>query len=393
MAAKSVSELAAPAVTPRKERLLSLDVFRGLTLFGMVLANTHGDPRFRYPPLSHAAWHGWTFTDLIFPFFLFIVGVAIPYSIESQRSRGGTSGQIVRKAFRRAVVLFLIGVAMNWYHTLNVAKPAFDWPHLRFFNVLQRIAICSVVLTVLYLWVKPRTQAALAVMILVLYFVLMKYVPVPGYGAGVLDKVGNWAQYVDEQVMGPHCGSMAQGHYFEGKGLLSTLPALVTALLGLWTGRYLRSSATALEKLVNLYFCGTAAMFLGAVWDYFIPINQNLWTSSLVLLMGGMAMVVLASCYYVADVRKITWWTKPFVIFGMNSIAVWVGSVTLRDTLEKIQVAGNSGKLISLKTYLNDALVPWLGPMNASLGFAILFTLFWLAVLGVCYRYKIVFKV
>jgi predicted acyltransferase len=383
---------ALPSLEPKKPRLLALDVFRGLTLFGMVLVNTHGDSRFQYPPLRHVAWHGWSFADLIFPFFLFIVGVAIPYSIESQRARGARSGQILRHVLRRAVVLFAIGVAMNWYHKFDFAQPALDLPHLRIFNVLQRIALCSVVVTGMYLWCKPRTQAAIAAAILVLYFVLLTFVPVPGYGAGVLEKVGNWTQYIDAQVMGAHCGWVEKGQPWEGKGLLSTLPAIVTVLMGLWTGRYLRSSAETMPKLVNLYFFGTAAMFLGAFWSNFFPINQCLWTSSLVLLMGGMAMVVLASCYYVADVRKVTWWTPPFVVFGMNSLAVWVGSVTFKDTLDKIRLVGSAGEPVSLKTHLFQWLAQWLGLWNGSLAFAILYLLFWLAIMSVLYRKKIFFK-
>jgi predicted acyltransferase len=381
------------ATSSKKQRLLALDVFRGLTLFGMVLVNSPGDSHFAYPAVKHVAWHGWAFADLVFPFFLFIVGVAIPYSVESRLARGANRGEIVRHVLKRAIVLFAIGLVMNWYHKLDLAYPALDLPHLRFFNVLQRIAICSVLVTTLYLWCKPRVQLALAAVILLSYFVLMEFVPVPGSGAGMLDKVGNWVQYVDSHVMGAHCGSTENGHFYEGKGLLSTLPALVTALMGLWTGRYLRSPAGALEKLVNLYFLGTLAMLLGTFWANFFPINQNLWTSSLVLLMGGIAMVVLASCYYVADVRKVTWWTPPFVVMGANSLAVWIGSVTLKDTLEKIKPAGPAGKAVDLKTHLYDGLVPWLGSWNASLAFAVLYVLFWLGIMGVLYRRRIFFKI
>lgn len=384
---------AAPLPQPGTQRLLALDVFRGFTLFGMVLVNSPGDSHFAYPAVKHVEWHGWAFADLVFPFFLFIVGVAVPYSIESQRKRGATRGRILLHVMKRAVVLFAIGVAMNWYHKLDLSKLALDLPHLRFFNVLQRIAVVSVLLTLLYLWCKPRAQIVLAVTILVGYFLLMKFVPVPGYGAGVLEKVGNWAQYLDENVMGAHCGFDAgRGHVHEGKGLLTTLPALVTGLLGMWTGRYLRGPAPVLEKLVNLYFFGSSAMLSGVLWSNIFPINQNLWTSSLVLFMGGTAMVVLASVYYVADFRKITWWTLPFVVMGTNSLLVWIGSVTFKDTLEKIKFAGAADKAMDLKTHLYHALVPWLGPWNGSLAFAVLYVLFWLAIMSVLYRNKIFFK-
>lgn len=378
---------------PKKQRLLSLDVFRGLTLFGMVLVNNHGDSHYRYRPLSHVPWHGWSFTDLIFPFFLFIVGAAVPFSVESRRARDAGKSSIVLHALRRALVLFAIGLAMNWYHALDFGHPALDLPHLRFFNVLQRIAICSAIVTVMYLWCRPSAQFGIAATILVLYYVLMVFVPVPGYGAGVLGRVGNWVQYVDSRVMGTHCGSIEYGHFYEGKGLLSTLPAIVTALLGMWTGRCLRSPGRAMDKLVNLYFLGTLAMFLGAFWDNFFPINQNLWTSSLVLFMGGMAVVVLASCYYVADVRKITWWTPALLAFGMNSLTVWVGSVTLNDTLVKIRLPDSAGKLIDLKTRMFHWLAGWFGPANGSLAFAVLYVLFWLGIMWVLYRKRIFWKI
>ncbi len=377
---------------PKKERLLSLDVFRGITLLSMVLVNSHG-AQYKYPPLSHVAWHGWSYTDLVFPFFVFIVGAAIPYSVESRRARGAGNAEIMLHVFRRALVLFAIGIAMNWWHKFDFAHPALDLAHLRFFNVLQRIALCSVAVTAIHLWWKPKTQMIFAAAVLVLYYVLMTFVPVPGYGAGVLEKVGNWVQYIDSHVMGAHCGMVEKGQFLEGKGLLSTLPAIVTALLGLWTGRYLRTSAGPYEKLVSLYFYGALGMFAGAFWANFFPVNQNLWTSSLVLLMGGMAATVLASCYYIVDMRKITWWTRPCLIFGMNSIAVWIGSVTFKDALEKIQLAAGDGKLVNLKTHLFNGLAQWFGPWNGSLAFAILYVLFWLAIMNEFYRRKIYFKV
>lgn len=387
------AESAGRPAPPKKERLLSLDVFRGLTLLGMVLVNSHGDGHYKYYPLSHVPWHGWSYTDLVFPFFLFIVGAAIPYSVDSRRARGAGQTEIILHTLRRAMVLIAIGLAMNWWHKFDFAQPALDLAHLRFFNVLQRIALCSVAVTAMHLWCKTRTQVIFAGAVLVLYYVLMNFVPVPGHGAGVLEKVGNWAQYIDAHVMGAHCGSIEKGQFFEGKGLLSTLPAIVTTLLGLWTGRYLRTSAGPQEKLVNLYFFGSIGMFLGAFWANFFPVNQNLWTSSLVLLMGGMAASVLASCYYITDVRKITWWTKPCLIFGMNSIAVWVGCTTFRDALEKIKFFGSDGKLVNAKMYMFNGLADWFGPWNGSLAFAILYVLFWLAIMNFFYRRKIFFKI
>ena len=400
---------------PRKERLLALDVFRGLTLVCMVLVNTPGNGSHTYTAVKHAPWHGWAMADLVFPFFLFIVGVAIPYSIDSRMSRGDSHGRIVLDAFRRAIVLFAIGLAMNWYAKIDFAdwKTAVNFAELRFFNVLQRIGICYFLGTLVYLWFRPWARFALGAAILLFYFVMMKYVPVPGYGAGVLDRVGSWTWYIDYHVMGAHCGFRYNGIPYELKGILSTLPAMVTVLLGIWTGRRLRQPAAASEKLVALYFFGTLGMLLGACWGAFLPfnqdlgksplmlllgglafpINQNLWTSSLVLFMGGMAMVVLASCYYIADLKKIAWWTRFFVVFGVNSIAVWVGSVVLSQTFDKIEFVGGSGELVSLKAWMFNGLATRLDPYDASLAFAVLYVLFWWAVMEFLYRRKIFLKV
>ncbi len=379
----------------KKERLLALDVLRGLTLTCMVLVNTPGDPKHTYTVLKHVSWHGWALADLVFPFFLFIVGVAIPYSIESRLAKGDSHRRIVWNALRRGIALFAIGLTMNWYAQIDFANwnTALDFSRLRFFNVLQRIGICYFFGTLMYLWCRPRAHFIVGVSILILYYVLMTFVPVPGHGAGVLERVGNWAQFIDHHVMGAHCGSHYKGFFYEGKGLLTTLPAFVTLLMGIWTGRLFRQPEAVSNRLVKLYFCGTLAMLFGACWNLTFPINQNLWTSSLVLFMGGMAMIALASCCYVADVRKTTWWTTWFVVFGVNSIAVWVGSVVLRQTLDKIRFDGGAGKLVSLKTFLFNGLADWLGSYNGSLAFAVLYVLFWWAIMrGLCRR-KIFFKV
>jgi predicted acyltransferase len=265
------------ARAPKKERILALDVLRGLTLVCMVLVNSPGDPKQTCAVLKHVTWHGWALADLVFPFFLFMVGAAIPYSTDGRLARGDSERRILLDALRRAVTLFAIGLAMNWYAKLDFANwgPSLEFGRLRFFNVLQRIGICYFIAMAMHLRWKPRTQAIFAASVLVSYFVLMKFVPVPGHGAGVLDQVGNWAQYIDANVMGTHCGSNYKGDFFETKGLLATLPALVTTLLGVWTGRMLRQPGTAPEKLMRLYFFGTTGMLLGACWDPIFPMGTS----------------------------------------------------------------------------------------------------------------------
>jgi predicted acyltransferase len=356
---------------PAAERLLCLDVFRGFTLLGMVLVNSH--PGKIYPPLAHARWHGWTFTDLIFPFFMFIVGVAIPYSFATRLRRGESPRSLFVHILRRSVLLFAIGMFLN-------AVPDFNLRTLRIMGVLQRIAICYFMASVIYAYLRwdAKTIVRVSAVILVLYFVIMVFVPVPGYGAGVLEPESNWGAYIDRILMPGHL----QRPMFEGKSLLGSFPALVTMLMGLLTGLWLRTSKPDYEKLTGMYFYGSLAMGAGAFWSLWFPVNQHLWTSSLVLLMGGIALLFLATFYYAVDVRKSTWWTTPFLVFGVNSLAVWVFS----QLLMKVLVAA------SLWKAAGDGLSYYLGPMNGSLAFAILYDLFWLGVMYVLYRRRIYIK-
>jgi predicted acyltransferase len=222
----------------------------------------------------------------------------------------------------------------------------------------------------------------------VLYFVLMKFVPVPGYGAGVLEPIGNWGNYIDRHIMLGHM----QHDGWEGKSLLGTFPALVTMLVGLLTGVYLRTPSLPYEKLTHMYFYGNICMVAGWLWSFWFPINQGLWTSSLVLFMGGIGLVFLATCYYAVDIKKVTWWTLPCLIFGVNSLAVWVFSQMGMKTLVAINVTGSSGAPVSLWKAGGDYLASYLGPVNGSLAFAILYVLFWLGIMGILYRRRILIK-
>jgi predicted acyltransferase len=360
---------------------VSLDVFRGFTLLGMVLVNSH--PGEIYPALAHGGWNKWTFTDLIFPFFVFIVGVAIPYSFTSRLERGASRQELFWQILRRCVLLFAVGLFLN-------AVPQFDLSTLRIMNVLQRIAICYFLASIIFVYLRMKTKSIvwLSGAILVLYFVLMKFIPVPGYGAGVLEPVGNWGNYIDQQII---AGRMQHGTW-EGKSLLGSFPALVTMLMGLLTGVHLRTTHSAYEKLTHLYFYGCMCMAAGAIWSLWFPINQNLWSSSLVLFMGGMALVFLATCYYIVDLKKITWWTLPCLIFGTNSIAVWVFSQLGMKTLMAINITGPNGTAVNLWKAGGDRLAYYFGPLNGSLLFAVLYDLFWLGVMGILYWRRVFIK-
>jgi predicted acyltransferase len=367
---------------PKQERLLSLDVFRGLTIAAMVLVNNQPSSSYAHPWLRHVAWDGWTIADLVFPFFLFIVGVALPYSVDSQLGRGASHTSIVLKALRRAIVLFLIGLALNGF-------PRYDLYHLRYFNVLQRIGVCYLVATVIELKMRPRSQVLLSAAILIGYFVLLKFVPVPGGAAGVFQREGSWVQYIDLQLIAGHM----QSPRFESKGLLSTVPALVTVLIGVWTGRRLKTAAPPMEKAADLYFYGTLGALVGCLWSLWVPIIQGLWTSSLVLFMGGLALVVLASCYYLVDIKQVRWWTPPLLVLGTNALSVWTFDWLLRVTLRTITVSPSPGQSVELRTYLWQQLSTWIGPSAGCMLFAVADLLFWLAVMGVLYRKRIFIKI
>jgi predicted acyltransferase len=378
---ESAATAEATPVPRTKERLLSLDVFRGFTLLGMVLVNSH--PGKIYPGLGHARWYGWGFADLIFPFFVFIVGVAIPFSFANRMARGATPRSMFPQIVRRCVLLFVIGVFLNLF-------PKFEWSTWRVMNVLQRIAICYFMATLLYVYLRwtAKSMAWLSAAILVLYFVLLKFVPVPGYGAGVLEPVGNWGNYIDRLIMDGHM----QHKMYEGKSLLGSFPALVTMLMGLLAGLHLRSAKSAHEKIADLYLYGSVCLAAGTLWSFWIPISQGLWSSSLVLFMGGIALLFLATCYYLVDVKKSAWWTAPFVVFGVNSIAVWVLSQMGMKTMVAIEMDYH-GKALNLWKVCGEIFSGWLGPMNGPLAFAIVFDLFWLGVMWILYRRRIYIRI
>lgn len=257
-------------------------------------------------------------------------------------------------------------------------------------NVLQRISICYFLSTLLYIYLRVSTRSIVSISaaILILYYVLMKFVPVPGSGVGVLEPVGNWANYIDQHVMAGHM----QHKDWEGKTLLGSLPSLVTMLMGLLAGIYLRTERLVYEKLTHLYLYGSLSMAAGAIWSAWFPINQQLWTSSLVLFMGGVALLGIATFYYLVDVRQSKWWTTPFLIFGMNSIAVWVFSQMGEKALKAFQMTAPAGGAIDYWTAANGFFIQHLGQWSGPLVFASVFELFWLGIMAILYHRRIFIK-
>jgi predicted acyltransferase len=373
-------------MTTQSNRLVSLDVFRGITIAGMVLVNNPGSWSHIYWPLEHAEWNGWTPTDLIFPFFLFIVGVAIPLAFGKRIERGDPRRSMFLKVVYRSVIIFLLGEFLAGF-------PYFHLSTIRIPGVLQRIAVCYFLASIIFLTARPRTQAIIAAALLVIYWLLMMRVPVPGYGAGDLSKEGSLAAYIDRNVFGVHV--WRQAIVFDPEGILSTMGALATTLFGVLTGNLWRSkNSTPLEKTAYMLIAGISCMIAGWAWDTWFPINKSLWTSSYVFFTGGLALQFLALCYWLIDIKGYKGWTKPFVIFGVNAIVLFVGTGVMARLLGLIKVPQAGGSSQALQTFIYDhAFMSWLSPINASLAFAITFILLWLFLMWLLFRKNVIIKI
>jgi predicted acyltransferase len=363
-----------------RARLLSLDVYRGITIAAMILVNNPGSWGAVYPPLRHAVWHGWTPTDLVFPFFLLIVGVAIPLAL-GRREEGGTSRrELFLKITRRTIIIFALGVFLNGFpYYANMAT-------IRIPGVLQRIALCYFFAAALFLTTSVRTQAIVALASLLVYWLVMTTVPVPGFGAGDLSRQGNLAAWIDRALLPGHTYKPD----YDPEGLLSTLPAVGTTLLGVLAGHWLRSRRTPLEKDAGLFVAGACGVVAGWAWGGWFPINKALWTGSFAVFTAGMGLQLLALCYWLIEIQGWRRWATPFVIFGRNSITVYVLSGLLAKIMSLVKVASVDGRATDLKTFVFDhAFASWASPMNASLLFAIAYVLFWLAVMSLLHWKKI----
>ena len=366
-------------------RLHSLDVFRGATIAGMLLVNNPGTWSAVYPPLRHAEWHGWTPTDLIFPFFLFIVGVAMTYSLGKQLAAGESRTTVLLRATRRAAVLFGLGLVLHSYPWIG-----FDWGELRIPGVLQRIALAFLGATVVYLWTGWRGRAAAAAALMLGYWAVMSWVPVPGGRAGVLEPGEDLGAYIDRAVFGTD-HLWASSRTWDPEGLLSTLPAVATVLLGVLAGQWLRSGRTGGAVARGLLAAGAAGVVVGLLWDVAFPINKALWTSSFVALTAGLGAITLAACYWVIDVKGYRRWALPFTVLGMNAITAYFLSSLMAQEIGMPRLAGTPD---TLKGWIfENAFASWLAPMNASLAFALCFVALWVVVMWGFYRKGIFVKV
>jgi len=354
----------------------------------MTVVNNPGDWGHIYPPLEHAEWNGCTPTDLVFPFFLFIVGVSLAYALAGARRSGAPLGPVLARVARRAAVLFGLGVLTSLY-------PHFDFATVRIMGVLQRIALVYFGCSLIYLVTTWRTQLLLLVVFLAGYAVLMQLVPVPGFGPANLEPTTNLGAWLDRTVLTePHLWQTSRT--WDPEGLLGTLPALGTGLLGLLAGTWLRwPGAARLSKPVGLAAAGAVAVVAGLVWNTWFPINKALWTSSYVLVAGGLALWLLALLYWLCDERGYRRGVGPAMAFGVNAIAVFFFSAILSRTFGLLRLPGPAGQPVGLKEWLYEwGIAPFFNdPRNASLAGAVVCLLIWWGVLSFLRRRHWVWKV
>jgi predicted acyltransferase len=356
-------------------RLVSLDVFRGITIAGMVLVNNPGTWSSIYWPLEHAAWNGWTPTDLVFPFFLFIVGVSITLAFARRVEEGTVKRDLYFKVIKRTAIIFGLGLFLNGF-------PYFQLGTIRIAGVLQRIALCYLIASLIFLTTKVRTQFLIAVVLLVFYCLVMTRLAAPGYAPGDLTKEGSLASFVDRVLLGPHIWK--QGKVYDPEGLLSTFPAVATTLFGVLTGHWLRSERPRFEKVVGMFVTGAVCVALGWAWNPFFPINKALWTSSYVVFTGGLALQFLALCYWLIDIKGYRRWAWPFEVFGVNALALFVGTALMVKLMALFKVQG---------WIFRNMFLSWADPINASLAYAIAFILLWLFLMWLLYRKGVIIKV
>jgi predicted acyltransferase len=355
------------------KRLLSLDVFRGATIAAMILVNNPGSWSDVYSPLLHAEWHGWTFTDTIFPSFLWIVGVAMTLSIARRIERGDNRIRLLLHVLKRSAILFALGLFLAGYRHFNLAT-------IRIPGVLQRIAVCYLIAGAIFLFTKRRGQIAAIVLLCTSYWMLMTLYPVPGCGAGSLTKDCNFARYIDGMALTGHMWSASK--VWDPEGIVSTLPAIATVLFGILAGHLLRTKRDEASKTAWMFAGGNALMFVGPFLSQWMPINKSLWTVPFSIFMAGFSMTVFAASYWIVDVQGWRRWARPFEIYGMNAITVFV----LSGLIAKESILSKVGG-VSVRTLVyTGVFVPLASLKNASLLFAVANVLLLYLVAWIMYR-------
>lgn len=437
-----------------QNRLLSLDVFRGITIAGMVLVNNPGTSPV-YWPLDHAEWNGLTPTDYIFPFFLFIVGIAISISLGKRVAEGVTTS-VYTKIISRAVTIYLLGAAVSVVPFFSFASTdapdwlkvaewllftvallflllrnyrvammlagvavlgiavmkivgynvvAYDFSTIRIMGVLQRIAVCYLITSLIFLHTNWKQQLGISIVLLLGYWLVMTVIPVPGCEITTMnDKACNLAAYLDRLIIGEN-HIWRFGKVYDPEGLLSTIPAIVTTISGVLTGTWLirkdegervkdKDESSSLNKVSGLFFFGVVLFAVAWIWNSFFPFNKSLWTSSYVLVTSGLALFMLGCCYWLVDIKGYKAWAKPFMIFGANALALFVFTGFFARMMSSFKVTAADGSRISIQSWIvHNVFLPVFEPINASLAYAICFILFWLFLMWLLYRKRIYIKV
>jgi predicted acyltransferase len=362
-------------------RLVSLDIFRGMTVAFMIIVNTPGSWQYVYPPLEHAKWHGCTPTDLVFPFFLFVVGISSWFSLKKYGSEMNWSSFL--RIFRRMAAIFAVGLFLNIF-------PYFgrDYSTLRIMGVLQRIAIAygigSIICLVFrreYLWI------VIAVMLL-MYWGLLAFFG----GADPYSLTDNFALKADIAILGKNHLYSGFGIPFDPEGLLSTIPAICTVIIGYFLGEIIGQGSADWKNALKLVLFGAAAFGLGYLWNMIFPINKPLWTSSYVLYTAGLAMGVLALIYLIADVIKFQVWGTPFIVFGTNALFAFFLSGIWTKLMLFIKISSGGEKVTLYSWIYTKICVPVAGNMNGSLMFAFIQLLLIWSFALILYRKKIMIR-
>jgi predicted acyltransferase len=366
-------------------RLLSLDVFRGATIASMILVNNPVDWDYAYSQLRHASWNGWTFTDMIFPFFLFIIGVSLTFSFEHRRQKGDTDAKLMLQVARRTLVLFVLGVVLTNF-------PRFDPSNFRIPGVLQRIALCYFFAALIFLKSGFRGQVFWTIGLLTSYWLMLILIPVPGIGPGVLEPGKNLPTYIDSILLRNHLWS----NYvpWDPEGIGSTIPAIASTLFGVLAGHWLRSEYSMETKTSRMLAVGLMLLAFGWISSFWLPINKGLWTSSYSIFMAGWALVCFAVLYWIVDVKGYERWSKPFAIYGKNAIAAYILSIALDGLMTHIRLKGPTGRHVKLKMYAFDHFFIKLGgPNGDSLLYSISFVLVIFAIVWIMYRKRWFLKI
>lgn len=372
------------AISIKTNRILSLDVFRGLTIVLMIIVNSQGN-QYPYPILEHASWNGCTLADVVFPFFLFIVGLTSVISLKKCKDQNPeVKSKVYSGILKRSIILFVLGLF------LNIFPYYINFHTIRVYGILQRIALCYLICSILYLKTSIKIQILVFLGILLGYWFVMTMIPVPGYGANQLTEEGSWVSFFDQMIFS---SSHLFAKVYDPEGLFSTLPSIATTLSGVLAGNLLVTSLSNLKKFYILFIMGFIFIVLGWFWNLSFPINKNLWTSSFVLWSSGYALIIFALCYLIIDILNYRKWTLPLKIFGMNAIFAFVFHVILLKIQFAFYFKLKYGKTGNLKAMLTEYFFGQYSYPNSALLYSIAFLLVNFLVVSYLYKRKIFIRI